>query len=115
MNNTSDAVVVTTTTAGSPAAPAGCMPGEITSTERVRYFARQLITADDLTQEQEYFRAKMRRHNRLLHGWGVVCGCKVVPGTGDYTVVIQTGYALSPQGDEITIDKSLTIDLSKQG
>ena len=27
--------------------------------------------------EQDYYREKMRRHNRYLHGWGVVCGCSV--------------------------------------
>ena len=47
--------------------------------ERPRYFPRQLITADDLTLEQEYFRNKLRLHNRLLHGWGVVCGAQVYP------------------------------------
>ena len=47
--------------------------------ERPRYYGRQLITADDLTLEQDYFRDKLRRHNRLLHGWGVVCGAQVFP------------------------------------
>jgi hypothetical protein len=114
-NRTSDSVVVTTTTSGSPSTSCGSTPGEITSTERVRYFARQLITADDLTQEQNYIRAKMRRHNRMLHGWGVVCGCAVTPNQNDYTVCIQPGYALSPQGDEILIDRTIAVDLSQQG
>ena len=37
--------------------------------ERMRYFPRQLLTADDMRTEQEYFREKMRRHNRYLVGW----------------------------------------------
>ena len=36
--------------------------------ERPRFFARQLVTPLDLTLGQEYFRTKLRRHNRLLHG-----------------------------------------------
>ena len=36
---------------------------------RVRYFPRQLLTADDMRTEQEYLREKLRRHNRLLHRW----------------------------------------------
>ncbi len=36
--------------------------------ERVHYFPRQLITANDMTAEQDYFRQKQRRHNRFLHG-----------------------------------------------
>jgi hypothetical protein len=47
--------------------------------ERPRYFARQLITPEELNLEQAYFRDRMRRHNRLLHGWGVVCGAEVCP------------------------------------
>ena len=46
--------------------------------ERTRFFARQLVTPDDLTQDQIYFREKHRRHNRMLHGWGIVCGACVL-------------------------------------
>src|SRR5215211_7302343 len=35
-----------------------------------RYFPRQVVTADDLTADQEYFRERLRRHNRMLHGCG---------------------------------------------
>jgi hypothetical protein len=93
----------------------GCETGGPTSMERVRYFPRQLITPDDLTQEQEYFRGRMRRHNRLLHGWGVVCGLEVKPTAQDWTVCIEPGYALGPQGDEIVIERAVKIDLSRQG
>src|SRR5207302_4499970 len=85
------------------------------SLERVRYFPRQLVTADDLTQEQEYFRNKLRRHNRLLHGWGVVCGARVKKGAGDCEVVIEPGYLLSPYGDEIVLDRERTVDLCSEG
>ena len=46
--------------------------------ELPRYYPRQLITPADLTLEQDYFRDRLRRHNRLLHGWGVVCGALVL-------------------------------------
>jgi hypothetical protein len=90
--------------------------------ERVRYFARQLITPDDLTAEQEYFRNKLRRHNRLLHGWGVVCGgiVRPIPRTGNtgnepWMVRITPGYVLGPYGDEILIDREVAVDLRKEG
>jgi hypothetical protein len=104
--------------------------------ERPRYYARQLITSDDLTLEQDYFRNKLREHNRRLHGWGVVCGAQVclVPkkngagagngnGNGDnaptefepWKVYIKPGYILSPCGDEINIDCGRVIDLRKSG
>ena len=81
--------------------------------ERVRYFPRQLLTADDMRVEQEYFREKARRHNRYLHGWGVVCGCAVeaVPEAKTWTVRVCPGYVMGPQGDDILIDASRDVDL----
>ena len=83
--------------------------------ERARYFPRQLVTANDLTQDQRYFRDRLRRHNRLLHGWGVVCGARVRAVKDSCTVVIEPGYLLGPHGDEIVIDKEVTVDLCREG
>ena len=108
--------------------------------ERPRYYARQLITPDDLTLEQEYFRSKLRMHNRMLHGWGVVCGALVclVPkaassknGNGTskngsdtttdaetfepWKVMVKPGYILGPYGDEINIDCTRVVDLRSRG
>src|SRR5215471_1121156 len=83
--------------------------------ERVRYFPRQLIGAEDLRLEQEYFRQKLRRHNRFLHGWGIVCGCEVKPSpTKDkpFQVVICPGYVITPFGDEIMIGTPALFDLA---
>jgi len=91
-----------------------------------RYYPRQLITPDDLTLEQNYFRDRMRRHNRLLHGWGVVCGALVCPvpnpnstgGDNQYLpwqVKVQRGYVLGPYGDEIILDCERTVDLRTNG
>lgn len=88
-----------------------CTNGDGMSLERTRFFPRQLITPDDLTQDQHYFREKMRRHNRLLHGWGVVCGLRVRQGGGDCEIDVEHGYALSPQGDEILVPETVTMDL----
>ena len=81
--------------------------------ERVRYFPRQLLTADDMRLEQEFFREKARRHNRYLNGWGVVCGCAVapVPDATTWTVRVSPGYVVGPQGDEILIDHCVNVDL----
>ena len=82
--------------------------------ERMRYFPRELITADDMRAEQEYFVNKMRRHNRFLHGWGVVCGCNVVPKPTDghpWQVQVCPGYVVAPQGDDILINDCITFDL----
>ncbi|BAO90259.1 putative membrane protein [Caballeronia cordobensis] len=81
--------------------------------ERLRYFSRQLLTADDMRTEQAYFREKLRRHNRYLHGWGVVCGCTVEPvdKAQDWTVRVCPGYVVDPQGDDILIDRCVSVDL----
>ena len=90
----------------------GC--SELVGLERTRFFARQLVGPDDLTQDQTYFREKSRRHNRLLHGWGIVCGAGVKKGSGDCEVVVQQGYVLGPYGDEIVIDHEVTLDICKE-
>src|SRR4051794_5072174 len=100
---------------GGPAAGNCCQGGQAASLERVRYFARQLLTPEDLTTDQDHVRAKFRRHNRFLHGWGVVCGAAVRPGKDDWVVTIDPGYLLGPQGDDILIDDCVTVDLSRQG
>ena len=97
---------------------AGCLETDGGTLERVRYFPRQLLTADDLTADSEYFREKMRRHNRHLHGWGTVCGLAVSAApTAElpWRVRISAGYALGPYGDEIYVAKPLTLDLARCG
>lgn len=100
-------------------------PCESTIAELPRYYPRQLITPDDLTLEQNYFRDRMRRHNRLLHGWGVVCGALVCPvittdankitSVSPWQVQVNPGYALGPYGDEIILDCARTVDLRTNG
>jgi hypothetical protein len=86
--------------------------------ERVNYFPQQLITAEDMKAEQDYFRQKLRRHNRFLHGWGTVCGLIVAPAPIEgepWRVSVSSGYALSPQGDEIYVPETVCLDLAKCG
>ena len=100
---------------GSATSITPCDSPELKGLERTRFFARQLVMPDDLTQDQIYFREKMRRHNRMLHGWGVVCGACVFPGNTACEVRVDPGYILGPYGDEIVIESPVTIDICKQG
>jgi hypothetical protein len=81
-------------------------------TERPRYFFGQVIGVDDLKQEQLYHREKARRHNRFLHGWGIVRGLEVRAGTPGPQVTISAGYALDRRGEEIVVPRSVAVDLS---
>src|SRR5689334_20012074 len=80
--------------------------------ERTRFYPRQLVSAPDFTQDQMYFREKAKRHNRLLHGWGIVCGAEVKVSDKAGCVDVNAGYILGPYGDEILIDEVVTVDLS---
>ena len=95
-----------------------CSSGSLAALERVHFFQRQLLTAEDMVADQDYFREKLRRHNRFLHGWGVVCGLEVTAAansTKPWQVNIASGYALGPQGDEIFVGASVPLDLAGCG
>jgi hypothetical protein len=77
-------------------------------TRRVRYFAGQLLGEADFRDEQDYFRGRLRRQNRLLLGSGVVSGLEVsvAPDSGGgqgQTVVVEPGFAIDPRGEEIEV------------
>lgn len=85
---------------------------------RVNYVTGQLLTAEDLQRDQEYFRDRLRRHNRALHGWGVVSGLDVdavQDSTGAVVVTVAPGFALSPQGEEIVVAEPVSLALPPAG
>ncbi|WP_048709288.1 DUF11 domain-containing protein [Microvirga massiliensis] len=93
-----------------------CGSSDLAGLERVAFFPGQLLTAVDLTAEQDHVREKLRRHNRFLHGWGVVCGLTIVADPTDeqpWRLRIQPGYALDQAGDEIFVGESVHMDLAK--
>src|ERR1700674_5291702 len=56
---------------------ASCAP--VPDFTRLTYFYGQVLSAQDFQKEQDYFREKLKLHNRCLHGYGVVCGLKIRP------------------------------------
>ena len=49
--------------------------------------------------------ADLKKHNRYLHGWGVVCGLQVhCGGTARETVQVEKGYAIACDGTDIFVD-----------
>jgi hypothetical protein len=92
-----------------------CCQPSASRLERINFFNRQLLTANDMTTENDYFLQKLRRHNRFMHGWGVVCGLPVTaaPAAGAaWRVEIGPGYALGPYGDEIFVGEAVYFDLA---
>jgi hypothetical protein len=79
---------------------------------RPRFFPGQLLTDEDLNRLERYVVDKNKLHARYLHGWGVACGLEVVcdPCTTS-NVVVRTGYALSPCGDDIIVCKDQSVNV----
>ena len=94
--------------------PCGCGCGS-TVLERNRYFTGKYMTARDFAGEQEYFLSRHREHNRLLHGWGVVCGLRVVPHPNCECarrwVIVRAGVAIDCKGREIVLCKDTPLEL----
>jgi hypothetical protein len=71
------------------------------------------LTAAELRLEQKYLLQRLRRHLRLVHGWGVVCGLTVVTANdGDgWDLIICPGYGIGPCGDEILVRTQFRFNL----
>jgi hypothetical protein len=79
------------------------------SLKRNDYVSGRALTPQDLQTEQDYFLEKLRRHNRLLHGFGVVSGLKAKrQGT---LISMETGLALDCYGNEIVVPKAISVEL----
>src|ERR1041385_9007350 len=69
--------------------------------KRPNFFAGKLLSADDLALEQNYFLNKSKRHNRFLHGFGIVSGLHVDLSSGK--IAVDPGIALDCEGNEIVL------------
>jgi hypothetical protein len=85
--------------------------------QRPRFFPRQLVTPAELNLGLDYVLERLRRHNRLLHGCGVICGlkvCRVVGSDGTATpwqVALEPGAAIDCCGNDVTVDCERIVDL----
>ncbi len=84
-------------------------PPESSSIKRVRYFYGQMLSVGDFQTEQGYFLEKQKRHNRYLHGFGVVDGLEVKGGGNK--VIVSPGIALDPAGNEIIVPAPVELAL----
>ncbi|MEO8049675.1 MAG: hypothetical protein ABI833_04600 [Acidobacteriota bacterium] len=100
---------------GKTTSPDPCLPcpvcGGLECLCRPRFFAGQLLTEVDLNRLENYIVAKNKLHNRYLHGWGVACGMEVVCNPCGNQVIVRSGYALSPCGDDIILCADQTVDI----
>ena len=82
---------------------------------RNAYWTGKLMLARDFVDEQRYVIEKLRHHNQQLHGWGVVCGLKVVPHLSpacrDRFVCVEPGTAVDCCGHDIIVREKDCLDL----
>lgn len=76
--------------------------------ERTHFFDGKVLSAEDLTREQQYHLEKRRLHNRFLHGWGVVAGLGLSLKPGP-TVVVEPGLAIDCAGNELVLEAPATL------
>src|SRR6266571_6671852 len=80
--------------------------------KRLNYFNSEFLVDQDFKDEQAYHLGMRRRHNRVLHTWGVAEGLQVT-AAGSKAVAIGPGTAIDNAGEELVLlDPLPSLDLS---
>lgn len=79
--------------------------------KRPHFFTGQFLDEDDFNAAQDYFLDRERRHQRLLHNYGIADGLEVK--VGGSTVQVEPGTAIDSQGRQIVLFDSQTLALPK--
>lgn len=77
--------------------------------KRLNYFTHQFLREQDFKDEQAYHLEMRRRHNRSLHGWGVVTGLEVQK-KGEREITVSPGMAIDKEGRELVLPEAVTRD-----
>lgn len=83
---------------------------------RPRFVHRQVVTAHDLNAGEDYVVERLRRHNRALHGCGVVCGLLAEvhdDGLGGRGLRLSAGVAIDGAGNEIDVPDAVVVALDE--
>src|SRR5689334_7351008 len=84
---------------------------------RNHYFTGKLLVERDFTDEQWFFREKIRLHHQRLHGTGVVCGLEIRqhpnPNCQDRLVILLPGSAVDCCGHDILVAREETFDITR--
>ena len=96
--------------------PEDKFPDKLTDREvkRLNYFNTQFLQEADFQDEQAYHISLRRFHNRSIHGFGIIEGFEITPGTKDISVA--PGVAIDKLGREIVLSPQSVVksyDLSR--
>jgi len=86
----------------------GACAAGVTTFVRNRFFYGKLMDVLHFDMEQNYFNAKRWLLNRLVLGYGVVCGLDLKIGADNASVIVQSGVAIDKWGREIVVPKDST-------
>lgn len=99
------------------AADCGCEDCRPHPLARNNYFTGKLMCERDFTDEQWFFREKIRLHHQRLHGTGVVCGLQIrqhpSPACRDRLVLLEPGSAIDCCGHDILAAEIDTFDFTQ--
>lgn len=84
---------------------------------RLRYFNGKVLSADEMTAEQNYLLVKQRLRNRFTLGEGIVSGLSIALGKkgSGQEVLLSPGLAIDPAGNEICVPETITCVLPSSG
>jgi hypothetical protein len=97
------------------AAPQSTGP-DLPAVRRPRFFMGQVLRAEDLQAEQDYFRSRQRLQNRIALGTGVAFGLDVQCSNGatGARVVVAPGCAVDPLGEMVLLNGETRLPVSAQ-
>ena len=87
----------------------GTESGSLPPNKRVNYAMGMVMDVDTFRQEQAHHEWKHRLGNRLLHGYGTVCGLEVYarPAGDETEIIVEPGYGIDPPGRWLWLEQQL--------
>lgn len=78
----------------------------------LNYHFGMLLGVEDFQTEQGFHVGRLRRHQRLLHGLGVVAGFPVSFDTKTFDLRVGPGYAVDALGRDLLLDTAQCVNLA---
>jgi hypothetical protein len=82
--------------------------------KRVNYTFGLVLGVEEFLQSDTYFLSKHLLENRLLHGYGTMCGLDVsVQTTPQLEVQVAPGWAINPKGQPIQVSQLMCVKINE--
>src|SRR5437763_3644364 len=81
--------------------------------KRVNYTFGLVLGVEEFLQSDTYFLAKHHQENRLLHGYGTVCGLDVIGQISpQLEVQVTPAWAINPKGYEVHVKQLMCVQVN---